>query len=79
MEKQKQVTGDTPLKLELNVNEINIVCQGLGELPLKWSQAVLAKVQAQINLQVPQAGVKDLNGKSKAKKNTSGEVPKSTG
>ncbi len=35
------------VKLELSVEEINLILQGLGELPAKMSMAIIQKVQQQ--------------------------------
>lgn len=43
---------DMKIKLELTVEEVNIILQGLGELPAKISMAVIQKIHSDVNVQM---------------------------
>jgi hypothetical protein len=54
-----------PIKLELNLNEVEGILAGLGELPTKTNAfALLMKIQSQVQMQVPppeESAISDVN------------------
>lgn len=49
----EKVTKDTILKLELSIEEINNILQGLQELPGKICNPLSLKIQQQADQQLP--------------------------
>jgi hypothetical protein len=47
--------GEVMIKLELDVNEVNVVLAGLGQLPFAQVEAVVAKIREQAIPQVQQS------------------------
>jgi hypothetical protein len=56
MEEEKKIEETVEVmtvKLELNVNELEMVYRGLLEIPAKFSLGVIQHIQSQVRLQVP--------------------------
>lgn len=54
MDEQKQIDPQTPIKLDLTLNEVDGILVGLGELPTKTAAfALLMKIRAQTETQLP--------------------------
>lgn len=51
----EKVTKDTILKLDLSIEEINHILEGLQELPGKICNPLSAKIQQQAQKQLPEA------------------------
>jgi len=41
-----------PITLNLNINEVNIILQGLGELPFRMSNDLIKKIHEQAKPQI---------------------------
>ena len=49
--------NDVVLKLELSVNEVNIILMGLGKLPLESSVSTWAKIKQSAESQIKDLGI----------------------